>query len=277
MSLNNGAPWRPLVAGFESTLRSWGDWLRQSVRNQEGSINPLEMQTSQSTPGEQLDGDPIWVGKAKIRLNLWMRQTAPIMPWLRISDEPWSVPIWQQLLMVGGILVGTLVVVFSYVGPITHEMDWTGFCGNTLWDWLDLLFVPVALGIVAPAYARYHESPHPRSWRPRTIIVVTVVAIATLAFLALSYALHWPIAGLWARGDGSEAGLGQCMDHPDSAMQPRKLWDWFTVLLLPLSVAAATIQFKQIQERAIESRAATGAASTKAETKPPEIKPPEAN
>jgi len=56
---------------------------------------------------------------------------------------------WQAILVVASILV--VVIILIIVG---YRFDWTGFNGNsksgkTLWDWLDLLVIPVALAIGA--------------------------------------------------------------------------------------------------------------------------------
>jgi hypothetical protein len=40
---------------------------------------------------------------------------------------------------------------------------------------------------------------------------------------------------------------------PDSGSESKKLWDWLTLLLLPLSVAAATIQFNREHPQASET------------------------
>jgi hypothetical protein len=40
------------------------------------------------------------------------------------------------------LAVFVLVVVLGYAVP----WGWTGFTGNTLWDWFGLLFLPLSLG-----------------------------------------------------------------------------------------------------------------------------------
>ena len=44
-----------------------------------------------------------------------------------------------------GLIVGGFVVL-AFCGYTIPGMDWTGFTGNTLWDWLQLLLVPLVLG-----------------------------------------------------------------------------------------------------------------------------------
>ena len=50
---------------------------------------------------------------------------------------------WLIGLAVLGLLVAALVVV-GYVAP----WSWTGFSGNTLWDWLELLLLPVSVALL---------------------------------------------------------------------------------------------------------------------------------
>jgi hypothetical protein len=47
-------------------------------------------------------------------------------------------------LLVGAGLVALVVVAAGYLVP----WAWTGFTGNTAWDWIKLLLLPVLLPIV---------------------------------------------------------------------------------------------------------------------------------
>jgi hypothetical protein len=49
---------------------------------------------------------------------------------------------WTVLIMLAGI-----VIVLVYVGDVFFS--WTGFAGKTIWDWLELLIVPLVLSVTA--------------------------------------------------------------------------------------------------------------------------------
>jgi ABC-type glycerol-3-phosphate transport system permease component len=62
------------------------------------------------------------------------------------SINPWTV----------ALVVAVLVLVVLVIGGYTLNWTWTGFKGNTLWDWLELLVLPAALA-VAPLWIAAHE------------------------------------------------------------------------------------------------------------------------
>ena len=54
------------------------------------------------------------------------------------------------MLAAAGLAVFVGVVIGGYVG----NWSWTGFRGNTLWDWLHLMLVPLLLPtVIVPALA----------------------------------------------------------------------------------------------------------------------------
>lgn len=100
------------------------------------------------------------------------------------------------------------LVVAGYLVP----MGWTGFTGNTLWDWLSLLLLPV---VVASA------SLWATAWPPtrRQWGVLAGAALALLALAIPGYLAPWP----WTGFAGNTA------------------WDWVKLLLLPLLLPIAVI------------------------------------
>jgi uncharacterized membrane protein len=83
---------------------------------------------------------------------------------------------------------------------------WTGFSGNRLWDWLELLALPLAVALV-PLMDDIR-----RSWTPRHSFVAAVGLAAFVAIVIGGYVGHWRWTGF--RGN--------------------TLWDWLHLLLLPL-------------------------------------------
>jgi hypothetical protein len=55
-------------------------------------------------------------------------------------------------------VVGVLLVawVVTLIGGYTASWHWTGYQGNTLWDWLQLLLAPLVIAtVVVPATVRW--------------------------------------------------------------------------------------------------------------------------
>jgi hypothetical protein len=105
-----------------------------------------------------------------------------------------------------GAAAGLVVVL---VGGYRYRWSWTGFADNNqLWDWLNLLILPVALGTFAVWLK--HGS---RMARPRRLALAAAV-LAFAAFVAAGYLV--PLG--WTGFEGNT------------------LWDWLTLLLLPLAL-----------------------------------------
>jgi hypothetical protein len=102
------------------------------------------------------------------------------------------------------------LAVFAFValvGGYGYRWGWTGFADNNqLWDWLELLLLPIALGTF-PLWLRYGH----HMGRPRQVSFLAAV-VAFAAFVAVGYLM--PLEWTGFRGN--------------------TLWDWLTLLLLPL-------------------------------------------
>ncbi|HEU5000932.1 MAG TPA: hypothetical protein VFT68_18495 [Lapillicoccus sp.] len=125
--------------------------------------------------------------------------------------------------LVGAVLIGAAVVVVVW-GGYGRGWTWTGLTTNaTLWAWMKLLALPLALATL-PLWLRSHGK---MSGTRQAPLVAVVAAFAVFVFLA--YWLNWAWTGF--------AG--------------NTLWDWFEVLLLP--VVIATVKF-WTTERTIEAK-----------------------
>lgn len=78
---------------------------------------------------------PLWFGAFQERGRWWARR-------------------WLWFLI--GLGLALLIVV---VGGYLFSWTWTGFKGNTLWDWLELILVPVVLPLVM--FWLTHRPPEP--------------------------------------------------------------------------------------------------------------------
>jgi len=87
-------------------------------------------------------------------------------------------------------------------------LRWTGFSGNTLWDWLKLLLPPLAVVSVACAGSL------------RSVLL----SDHGLRLTAMAVALGIPVLGGYLLGWGWTGFAGQT------------LWDWLRLLLLPVAI-----------------------------------------
>lgn len=110
--------------------------------------------------------------------------------------------------------VGALVVfAVLVVGGYAFHWRWTGLSGSvTLWDWLEVLALPVAIA-TAPLLLRHRQG---LTRRHRLTIAGVLIAFGSLVLAG--YLVPWRWTGF--RGN--------------------TLWDWLQLVLLPLVVAATT-------------------------------------
>ncbi len=65
-----------------------------------------------------------------------------------------ALPIWYRTRVryggawLAGLVALAVVFVVLVIGGYGLDWTWTGFQGNTLWDWLELLVLPIALGLL---------------------------------------------------------------------------------------------------------------------------------
>ncbi len=102
-----------------------------------------------------------------------------------------------------GLLAFVGLVLAGYLVPWT----WTGFTGNTLWDWLSLSLLPLV--IATSTLWR----PPPR-WRARHLLLLTIATSAAVALVLAGYLADWT----WTGFTGNTA------------------WDWIKLLLLPVLI-----------------------------------------
>jgi hypothetical protein len=153
-----------------------------------------------------------------LELALLPTAVATLPLWLR--HRPLIHPRGRRLLVAAATTFVALVLA-GYLVPL----PWTGFRGNTLWDWLNLLALPVTLVFLGPwAEVAGRVREHPRRH---------VLAIAAAAFVTLAVA-GYVVPILWTGFPGNT------------------LWDWLQLLLLPVLVptvlAPALLRWIAIEE-----------------------------
>jgi Na+/H+-dicarboxylate symporter len=114
-----------------------------------------------------------------------------------------------KLSAIAGAAVLAVIAVAGYLIP----WAWTGFVGNSLWDWLNLVALPLAVAI-APAAEDLRKA-----WTPRhTTIALTGGAVFGAVVLA-GYLIPWA----WTGFTGNT------------------LWAWLHLLLLPLLIPTLVV------------------------------------
>jgi peptidoglycan/LPS O-acetylase OafA/YrhL len=111
-------------------------------------------------------------------------------------------------------VVAMLLVLFAVLVSLGYlvPLPWTGFTGNTLWDWLELALLPLVVGTASLWADRGQPS---RRWR----IAVWVGLLAFGAVVLAGYLVPWA----WTGFRGNTA------------------WDWVKLLLLPVIVPTVLI------------------------------------
>jgi hypothetical protein len=121
------------------------------------------------------------------------------------------------------IAIGAAAIVFvvTLFGGYRGHWSWTGYSDNdTLWDWLKLLLLPLVLAS-APIWMRKGSRMHQTR---RRLLQGAVVLLIILIILGYGFDQGW------------------------TGFSDNKLWDWFELLLLPLSLAAIRV-WRKLDER----------------------------
>ena len=147
--------------------------------------------------------------------------------WYR-TRERWMVG-WRWVL--GGVVAGFIVVV---IGGYTLGWTWTGFPGNTFWNWLELLALPVVVAFL-PLWFETHST-MAREWR----LVLGALLAGFVVVVIGGYRLHWA----WTSFEGNT------------------FRDWLSLLIVPFLLPASLAWFaaRDRSHRASEVVAADGGA-----------------
>jgi hypothetical protein len=146
-------------------------------------------------------------------------QTATLWDWINLLLVPITVgtlPIWlskrRRLRRTGTAAAATVLILFAalVVAGYTVPWGWTGFEGNALWDWINLLLLPLVIATF-PVWAEI---------RRELRIHHRVLLIALLAGFVLA------------------AVGGYVWDWGWTGFRGNTLWDWLHLLLLPIAIPA---------------------------------------
>jgi hypothetical protein len=149
-------------------------------------------------------------------------KTATLWDWLHLVLLPIAalvISLWlrHRPPLTGTRAVAVAVVVAAFVVLVAAgymvPWGWTGFVGNTLWDWLNLAALPVAVALI-PVLLELR--PH---WGRRHAAGLAAGAAVFTALVLAGYLAHWR----WTGFTGNT------------------VWDWLHLLLLPLLVPAVIV------------------------------------
>jgi uncharacterized membrane protein YedE/YeeE len=122
-------------------------------------------------------------------------------------------PSRKARLQMGVLAVAVVALVIGLIGGYAFNWSWTGFdSSNQVWDWFGLLLLPVAFATF-PLWLKFSDYMSAARRQAMGMAVTLFVVFVLLGYLA-------PLA--W------------------TGFQGQTLWDWLTLLLLP--VAILTVQ-----------------------------------
>jgi uncharacterized membrane protein YhdT len=133
------------------------------------------------------------------------RRPAPYPP-----HRPEHVAIPYARIVAGSVVVGTVLVLGGYV----FGWRWTGLSSSvTLWDWLQVLALPVAVGAAPILLLRRRRLTRPH----RMALAVALAVFAGFVLAAYLVPMGW------------------------TGFSGNTLWDWLELALLPLVIASASL------------------------------------
>jgi hypothetical protein len=117
---------------------------------------------------------------------------------------------WPSPVRVAALALVVAVVAAVLWGGYGHRWPWTGINGSTatLWDWLHLLLLPIAFGMLPVLFSEGTRMRREHRWAVASLLVAFAV------FAIAGYDVPWG----WTGFSGN------------------RLWDWLELLALPLAV-----------------------------------------
>jgi hypothetical protein len=150
------------------------------------------------------------VYRVRVRDNVRaMAQAAPRAEAARVDTERDDRRRARAPMLLGlGIAGGIALAITLYGGYGSPDWTWTGYHGKELWDWLHVLLLPIAFGLVV-ILVRAEEL---GQWR--AVIGLTAFGLF-VALVVAGYAIPWDWTGF----------VGNTV------------WDWLGLVLLPLTLS----------------------------------------
>jgi heme/copper-type cytochrome/quinol oxidase subunit 4 len=141
---------------------------------------------------------------------------------ITIQPAQSSSKVLSQIMNIWSILLclSLVALVILAIGGYTLNWTWTGFSGNTLWDWLQLFILPIVLAITPIWLVK-----RPR-WRTAWTFLLILIGIAFVVLAIGGYTLNWT----WTGFSGNT------------------LWNWLQLFILPIVLAIVTVWLSSHEE-----------------------------
>lgn len=107
-----------------------------------------------------------------------------------------------------GLAAFAALVLAGYLIP----WNWTGFKGNTLWDWLSLALLPLVIATSTLWRRR-------AGWRARHLLLLIIATVVAVSLVLAGYLVPWA----WTGFTGNT------------------VWDWIKLLLLPVLIPTVVL------------------------------------
>ena len=163
----------------------------------------------------------VWGGYAMGWTWTGLSDSVTLWDWLEVLALPVAVataPLFlrhrrrlgrrHRIALAAGLAAFAALVIAGYLLP----MRWTGFTGNTLWDWLELILLPVVVTTSSLWIGEMRSQP-----RHRTTATVLGAAFLVLVVAGYLVPLRW------------------------TGFTGNTVWDWIKLLLLPVLVPVVLV------------------------------------
>ena len=117
---------------------------------------------------------------------------------------------WRPVIGLTCLGLFVALVLAGYLIP----WDWTGFVGNTVWDWLELVLLPLTLAILAGFHFNVRSE-----LRAHHVLFISVFVVAIAVLAIGGYTQGWD----WTGFEGNT------------------LWDWLKLVFLPVVIPLVVI------------------------------------
>jgi hypothetical protein len=162
----------------------------------------------------------LWGGYVKGWNWTGFQANGQLWDWLQLLLLPvalGTIPLWIQdreyISRPRRVAYGVVIVAWTgfVIAGCLIPLKWTGFPDKTLWDWFELILLPVALTSTMALTSSRVRLSKARSLRPYLKGLIVALAVGWIVTVIGGYLLRWSWTGY--------AG--------------NTLWDWLTLLLLP--------------------------------------------
>jgi hypothetical protein len=174
----------------------------------------------------------LWGGYTRGWQWTGLRGNGQLWDWLTLLLLPvalGTIPLWVQdkdyigtgrrVIYAAAIAAWTGLVIAGYLIPL----NWTGFRGQTLWDWLNLLVLPAAVTTTMALASMRARRPQARL-HPYHKAIIAALAAGWIITVIGGYALRWQWTGYAGNTVWSWLGVLLPLAFPTLLLPPLLKW-----------------------------------------------------